>query len=287
MVDSGKEMEVGTMANNYGYDDGGRRRWSILLIFLLLLGFGAVAVWFWMNQETPSNANQPVDVSHPSLAPIPAPVPVIREPVSDEQAVEDGTLSRFNDELWLESRSFIGTDKNGLTADLRIYILSQDYAWAFGEGARVEKAAQDVALASLFNGADFRDRFCNSDHLMAIGTSSFEGPQDLNHRLARTRGQALVSALTRVKAACSTDGPTLLAASLGEHAETSPCPGRVRCPEATQSQRRILLVGVNGSEAGINYDEALWSGMKRFDAGEDGFFRDFRLADYDEFEVLD
>jgi len=276
------------MTNSYGHDDNsGRRRWSILLIFLLLLGFGAVAVWFWMNQETPSNANQSVDVSHPSLDPIPAPTQLTREPVSDEQAVEDGTLSRFNDELWLESRSFIGTDKNGRTANLRIYILSQDYAWAFGEGGRVEKAGRDVALASLFNGADFRERFCSSDHLMAIGTSSFEGPQALNHRLARTRGQALVAALSGLKPSCAANGPTLLAASLGEHAETSPCPGRVRCPEATQSQRRILIVGVNGSEEGINYDEALWSGMRRFDAGEDGFFRDFRLADYDQFEVLD
>ena len=42
-----------------------------------------------------------------------APTQLTREPVSDEQAVEDGTLSRFNDELWLESRTFIGTDKNG------------------------------------------------------------------------------------------------------------------------------------------------------------------------------
>lgn len=275
------------MTNNYRHDNGGRRRWSILLIFLLLLGFGAVAVWFWMNQETPRNANQSVELSHPSLEAIPAPTPLTREPVSDEEAVEAGTLSRFNDELWLESRSFIGTDKDGRTANLRIYILSQDYAWAFGEGSQVEDAGRSVGLPSLFNGADFRDRFCNSDHLMAIGTSSFEGPQALNHRLARTRGQALVAALSGLKPSCATGGPTLLAASLGEHAETSPCPGRVRCPEATQSQRRILLVGVRDSEQGINYDEALWSGMRRFDAGEDGFFRDFRLADYDQFEVLD
>ncbi len=276
------------MANSNGYNDNsGRRRWSIFLIFLLLLGFGAVAVWFWINQETPSNANQPIEVSHPSLEAIPEPTALTRKPVSDEQAVEAGTLSRFNDELWLESRSFIGTDENGRTANLRIYILSQDYAWAFGEGRSVEKETSDIDLSSLFEGEDFRDRFCTSDHLMAIGTSSFEGPQELNHRLARTRGQALVAALSRLKLSCDTGGPTLLAASLGEHAETSPCPGRARCPEATQSQRRILLVGVNGSEDGINYDEALWSGMRRFDAGEDGFFRDFRLADYDQFEVLD
>ena len=115
-------------------DDSGRHRWSILLIFLLLLGFGAVAVWFWMNQETPRNAVETVDVRHPSLEPIPAPTQLTKEPVSDEQAVKDGTLSRFNDELWLESRTFIGTDSQGRTANLRIYILSQDYAWAFGEG---------------------------------------------------------------------------------------------------------------------------------------------------------
>jgi len=271
----------------HGYNEaGGRRRWSILLIFLLLLGFGAVAVWFWMNQETPRNAIETTDVAHPSLEPIPAPTQLTREPVSDEQAVEDGTLSRFNDELWLESRTFIGTDTEGRTANLRIYILSQDYAWAFGEGRNVVKGEEDVRITSLFNGADFRERFCDADNLMAIGTSSFEGPQELNHRLARTRGQALVASLSTLQASCATEGPRLLAASLGEHAETSPCPGRVRCPEATQSQRRILLVGVNGSEDGINYDEALWSGMRRFDAGEDGFFRDFRLADYDQFEVL-
>ncbi|MEO9968625.1 MAG: hypothetical protein ABJG15_02145 [Hyphomonadaceae bacterium] len=274
------------MSNANGYNDGGRRRWSILLIFLLLVGFGAVAVWFWMNQETASNAIETVEVSHPSLEAIPAPTQLTREPVSDEQAVEDGTLSRFNNELWLESRTFIGTDKNGRTANLRIYILSQDYAWAFGAGNDIVKDGQSVPIASMFSGDDFQERFCASDNLMAIGTSSFEGPQELNHRLARTRGQALVASLTNLKASCDTAGPSLLAASLGEHAETSPCPGRVRCPEATQSQRRILLVGVNGSEDGINYDEALWSGMRRFDAGEDGFFRDFRLADYDQFEVL-
>ena len=99
MVNSVLELEDLTMSNSpNGYnDDGGRRRWSILLIFLLLLGFGAVAVWFWMNQETPSNAVETVDVRHPSLDPIPAPTQLTKEPVPDEQAVEDGPLSRFSD----------------------------------------------------------------------------------------------------------------------------------------------------------------------------------------------
>ncbi|MEL7452569.1 MAG: hypothetical protein AAGJ50_04265, partial [Pseudomonadota bacterium] len=101
------------------------------------------------------------------------------------------------------------------------------------------------------------------------------------------RGRTLVSALRTVKPVCAETGPDLVAASLGEHAETSPCPGRDRCPEATVSQRRLILVGVEGDTAGVNYDEALWSGMRRFEAEQEGFFRDFRLADYAQFEVLD
>ena len=81
-------------------------------------------------------------------------------------------------------------------------------------------------------------------------------------------------------------GPQLLAASLGEHAETSPCPGRAVCPEATVSQRRVILVAVDSATDDVDYSDALWSGMRRFEAQQEGFFRDFRLADYDQFEVL-
>jgi hypothetical protein len=51
----------------------------------------------------------------------------------------------------------------------------------------------------------------------------------------------------------------------------------------------LILVGVEtGPEnsADLNYSEALWSGMRRFDTEQESFFKDFRLADYDQFEVL-
>lgn len=272
----------------YG-NDGNKRRISILIIFLLLVGSAAVAVWYWMNQEQPATLTELADANHPALTPLPPPEILDRIPITDDEAVAEGTLKRFDDDRWLESDSFVGTDNAGRTATLRIYILSEDYSWQFGEGSGVVGPAGEINLRDLLSGGDFQNRFCAAESVLAIGTSSFEGPQDLNHRLARSRGNNLVTALARQTSACASDGPKLLAASLGEHAETSPCPGRERCPEATSSQRRLILVGVAAGEnsENINYDEALWSGMRRFDSEQESFFKDFRLADYDQFEVLD
>lgn len=271
---------------SYREEDSGRR-WIILLIFLMLIGFIAAGIWFWYTND---GVRQPDDIvtaaTEPALEPLPEPVSIDRLPVSDEQAVADGTLSRFDDNRWLESDSFIGTDTQGRTAALRIYILSQDYAWRFGDGGVIEGPLGEADLARLFSGGDFQDRFCSADSVLAIGTSSFEGPQALNHALARSRGRALVTALGDLRPVCESGGPQLLAASLGEHAETSPCPGRVVCPEATASQRRVILVAVDSATDDVNYSDALWSGMRRFEEEQQGFFRDFRLADYDQFEVL-
>ncbi len=270
---------------SYREEDSGRR-WIILLIFLMLMAFIAAGIWFWYTNE---GVRQPGDVAAASavteLEPLPEAVNIDRLPVSDEQAVADGTLSRFDDNRWLESDSFIGTDTQGRTAALRIYILSQDYAWRFGDGGVIEGPLGEADLSRLFSGGDFQQRFCAADSVLAIGTSSFEGPQALNHALARARGRALVNALGALRPACG-GGPQLLAASLGEHAETSPCPGRAVCPEATVSQRRVILVAVDSATDDVDYSDALWSGMRRFEAQQEGFFRDFRLADYDQFEVL-
>lgn len=274
---------------NYS-DTSENRRLSVFIIFLLLLGVGAVGVWFWMNQEQPGTRLDVAQNTEPALAPLPPAQILDSVPISDEEAVAEGTLQRFDDDRWLESESFVGTDKAGRKATLRIYILSQDYSWAFGEGEGLVGPDGPADLDALLSGGDFQDRICGAQNILAIGTSSFEGPQDLNHRLARTRAGALVTALSRQVAACSSGKPRLLGASLGEHAETSPCPGRQRCPEATSSQRRLILVGVEGNpeNAGeIDYDEALWSGMRRFDSEQENFFKDFRLADYDQFEVLE
>ncbi|MEL6324831.1 MAG: hypothetical protein AAGJ29_11950 [Pseudomonadota bacterium] len=275
--------------SNYSYqDEPSGRRWIIFLIFLMLIGFIAAGVWFWYTQGGLEKANDPVTIAAapPELEPLPEAENIDRLPISDEQAVADGTLSRFDDNRWLESESFIGTDSEGRSAALRIYILSQDYAWRFGDGSVIEGPLGQANLRNLFSGGDFQTRFCAADSVLAIGTSSFEGPTRLNHRLARSRGRELVGSLSNLRTACAENGPQLLAASLGEHAETSPCPGRDRCPEATASQRRVILVGVDSATGEVNYDEALWSGMRRFEETQQGFFRDFRLADYDQFEVL-
>lgn len=269
--------------------DAASRNWATPLIFLLLVGFSAAAIWFWMNQEKPSKLIETAEATHPALEPLPPAQILDRAAPSDEEAVADGTLSRFDDDRWLESESFLGTDKSGRTAQLRIYILNEDYSWVFGDGTSLVGPAGEADLASLFAGGGFQERFCTASSLLAIGTSSFEGPQALNHRLARARGNRLISALGAVRNQCTASGPTLLAASLGEHAETSPCPGRAACPEATSSQRRVILVGAQGETGDtgpVNYDEALWSGLRRFEAEQESFFRDFRLADYDQFEVL-
>lgn len=269
-------------------DENTGRRWIILLIFFLLVGFITAGVWFWYTQQTVEQPGEVITVaSHPALEPLPEAEIIDTLPITDDQAVADGTLRRFDDDRWLESDSFVGVDTNGRSATLRIYILSEDYAWQFGDGRTIEGPNGAADLARLFSGGDFQDRFCTSSSVLAIGTSSFEGPQDLNHALARQRGQTLVSALQRLNTRCETgSGPRLLAASLGEHAETSPCPGRVRCPEATSSQRRLILVGVESAVGDVNYDEAMWSGMRGFEAEQEGFFRDFRLSDYDQFEML-
>ncbi len=274
--------------SNYHTDRDGRGA-SILIIFLLLVGFAGVGVWFWMNQEKPAAPVETVDASHPALPPLPPAQILDRIPISDEEAVAEGTLQRFDDNRWLESEAFVGVDTKGNEAKLRIYILSQDYSWLFGDGNQLVGPDGSVELDGLFSGGDFQTRFCSAESILAIGTSSFEGPQDLNHKLARQRANRLVSELSKQLGACTGNTPQLLGASLGEHAETSPCPGRQVCPEATSSQRRLILVGVEtGPEnsADLNYSEALWSGMRRFDTEQESFFKDFRLADYDQFEVL-
>ncbi|MEM7662333.1 MAG: hypothetical protein AAF292_08775 [Pseudomonadota bacterium] len=272
--------------NAYREDDSGRR-WIVLIIFLLLVGFIAAGIWFWYNQQEPADAPEPLQVAqHPDLEPLPEAEIIDTLPVSDEEAVADGTLKRFGDNRWLESNEFVGFDTDRRRADLRIYILSENYSWEFGDGDTVEGPRGDADLEVLFRGGDFQDRLCQADSLLAIGTSSFEGPQALNHALARQRARTLVSKLGRVRSTCDNETPRLLAASLGEHAETSPCPGRVRCPEATSSQRRLILVSVSAAEDGVNFSEALWSGLQGFDAEQRSFFRDFRLSDYDEFEIL-
>ena len=269
-------------------EESSGRRWIILIIFLLLVGFIAAGVWFWYNQQGVDTPDAPLRVAeHPALEPLPEPEPIGRLPVSDEQAVASGTLSRFDDDRWLESDEFVGFDVDGRRADLRIYILSQDYSWVFGDGRNLVGPSGTADLRGLLSGGDFQDRFCAADSVLAIGTSSFEGPQALNHALARQRAQTLVSVLQTQRPACTGEGPSLLAASLGEHAETSPCPGRVRCPEATSSQRRLLLVGVSAADENVDFNEALWSGLRGFEAQQRSFFRDFRLTDYDQFEVLD
>ncbi len=273
--------------HKHANNDGPKR--SVLLIFIMLLAFAAVGVWFWMNQEQAAKPLETASTAPETLEPLPPPQILDRVQVSDDQAVADGTLRRFDDNRWLESDSFVGTDKAGKQAELRIYILSENYSWAFGDGQTLEGPAGTAEIDALLSGGDFQNRFCESQSVLAIGTSSFEGASDLNHRLASERARHLVAALAKRKQACSAEGPQLLGASLGEHAETSPCPGRARCPEATSSQRRLILVGVEKFADGdkdINYDEALWSGMRRFDSEQDNFFRDFRLSDYDQFEVL-
>lgn len=271
-------------------DNGDGRGLSIFIIFLLLMGCAAVGIWYWMNQEKPGTATELAAATHPALTPLPPAQILDRTLVSDEEAVADGTLKRFDDDRWLESERFVGTDKQGRKATLRIYILSEDYSWQFGEGASIIGPNGETDLDALLSGGDIQERFCAAQSILAIGTSSFEGPQDLNHALARARGKRLVTALSDRLGQCAEGRPNLLAASLGEHAETSPCPGRERCPEATSSQRRLIMVGVDAdaeNSADLNYDEALWSGMRRFGTEQESFFKDFRLADYDQFEVLE
>jgi len=271
----------------YRENDSGRS-WIVLIIFLLLVGFIAAGVWFWYTQQVVADPTEPLQVAetHPALEPLPQAEIVDTLPVSDEEAVADGTLQRFDDNRWLESAEFVGFDTERRRADLRIYILSENYSWVFGDGRTVEGPRGTADLGSLFTGGDFQARFCAADSLLAIGTSSFEGPQALNHALARLRAQTLVSDLRDIRGLCADKSPRLLAASLGEHAETSPCPGRLRCPEATSSQRRLILVSVSAAEDGVNFSEALWSGLQGFDAEQRSFFRDFRLSDYDQFEIL-
>lgn len=120
-------------------DESGSRRWIILLIFLLLVGFMVAGAWFFLTQNEGETRVDiaAVDTAHPSLEPLPEAVSIDRLPVSDEQAVADGTLRRFDDNRWLESDRFVGADTAGRTAELRIYILSQDYSWEFGDGRRL------------------------------------------------------------------------------------------------------------------------------------------------------
>lgn len=193
--------------NQYQDDDSGRR-WIILIIFLLLVGFIAAGIWFWYNQQDVGEAPAPIQIAtHPDLEPLPEAEIIDTLPVSDAEAVADGTLKRFGDNRWLESDEFVGFDINRRRADLRIYILSENYSWVFGDGDSVESSRGESNLLNLFAGGDFEERFCDADSLLAIGTSSFEGPQALNHALARQRARTLVSELGSIRRRCRDGGP--------------------------------------------------------------------------------
>jgi hypothetical protein len=266
---------------------GARRFLVILLLLLLLLGMGTCG-WYGAKQGWFERDADPV-VSTEALPVEPIETTeYVGAPETDADAVVAGTISPLEGSDWFESDIFEGTDASGRTGKFRIFILGEQYAWTFEQSRNVETDTGPASLAGLFTGEGVRERYCNASHLLGIGTASFEGTAEFNRNLSNKRARNLVDALEANAPACdSGDGPAFLAGSLGEHVETMQCSAYGACARMTRPQRRVLLVGVVSEDAALNIGEALKDGLRGFDRTHAQFFKGFRIADYDAFELLD
>ena len=189
-------------------------------------------------------------------------------------------LTPMDGGTWGASQPFAGTDSQGLSADFRLYVLSEDYSWAFGSSRRIEENGAPAAMTDVVTTPEFTARFCGAKAAFGVGAASHEGATDVNHRLAQSRAGTIGAALSTHRRSCTGETlPILYTLSMGEHQNVEGVPAD---PQRTAPQRRVIIVAAEDMMLGVNLREALRQGIER-----QNVFKAISVDDYDLFDILD
>ncbi|MEM1105095.1 MAG: hypothetical protein AAGH87_01800 [Pseudomonadota bacterium] len=202
--------------------------------------------------------------------------------LGDLEAVCGPELTPLDGGTWGESAPFSGADADGRSAEFRLYVLSDEYAWRLGSSTDVLDGGQVVELSSVLATPQFQSRFCAAKAAFSVGAASHEGPTAGNHRLARARAATVIERLQANRGACPPGQvPIFFAVTLGEHQNEMACPAGAPCSDDTSPQRRVVLVAAETATLGVDLQQALRAAIIRQDV-----FRGFSIDDYDLFEVV-
>ena len=197
-----------------------------------------------------------------------------------ENVCAEQKLTPMDGGTWGASQPFAGTDSQGLSADFRLYVLSEDYSWAFGSSRSIEENGAPAAMADVVTTQEFTARFCSAKAAFSVGAASHEGATAINHRLAQSRAGTISSALDAHRRSCTGETlPILFTLSMGEHQNAEGVPAD---PLRTAPQRRVIIVAAEDMMLGVNLREALRQGIER-----QNVFKAISVDDYDLFDILD
>lgn len=271
------------------------RQWAgVALLFLLFLLLIAIAI---AAATTPIDTRQrladaaPIVEAEPDPAPAETPRPIltpVRVVAEVTPPVEEAPapLETPEAEMWETSPPISapdGEDAKKEPARLRMHVLSEDHAWAFGDSNEVVRNGMRVSISSLVDDEYFRTELCASPAVVALGTASSEGSQSLNHALAKARSETLARAIKDSAAACE-EPPRVFAANLGKNKNPYVCPDGGVCHDLTAYQRRVAVVSLTDFGAAPDMATALRQAAAKVEAEDGRLFTDFKLTDYDLFE---
>lgn len=191
-------------------------------------------------------------------------------------------LTPLDGGTWGQSRPFRGSDAEGRSAEFRLYVLSDQYAWKLGSSTEILDNGAPADLSAVLATPQFQAKFCSANAAFSVGAASHEGPTEPNRRLARARGASIITRLKTNRAACPPGQiPILFAINLGEHQNTSGCTTEGTCSDDSAPQRRVITIAAEDITLGVDLEEALRTGIER-----QNVFRGFSVDDYDLFEVI-
>lgn len=191
-------------------------------------------------------------------------------------------LTPLDGGTWGQSRPFRGADAGGRSAEFRLYVLSDQYAWRLGSSSEIFDNGQPADLAVVLSTPQFQSKFCSANAAFSVGAASHEGPTGPNHRLARARAETIITGLKSNRAACPPGQiPILFGITLGEHQNRSGCTTQGKCSGNSAPQRRVVMVAAEEMTLGVNLEQALRAGIEEQDV-----FRGFSVDDYDLFDVV-
>ncbi|MEO0467065.1 MAG: hypothetical protein AAF216_11035 [Pseudomonadota bacterium] len=165
--------------------------------------------------------------------------------------------------VWERTATFVGRDSLGRAANLRLYVLDAQFTWAFGSSRQIMQGTTPARFLYIFGRPMFLSEFCSGDAAVAIGAASFEGDRGLNARLARARAGTVGGEMTRLADGCGEETPpNLHYLNLGEFTAETQCMREGTCSgNDTAPQRRVVIVGVDEADAGVNMEEAIRNGL--------------------------
>lgn len=191
-------------------------------------------------------------------------------------------LTPLDGGTWGATAPFTGADRDGRSAEFRLYVLSDQYAWKLGSASEILDSGEPADLATVLSTPQFQSKFCSANAAFSIGAASHEGPTAPNHRLASARSEAITSRLQTNRSGCPPGQiPILFAITLGEHQNRSGCTTNGKCSSGSAPQRRVVMVAAEDITLGVNLEQALRAGIVR-----QNVFRGFSVDDYDLFDVV-